>query len=61
MRRKEKEKRRLAVAPAVVAPVEHYSEQRINELVEADLISAREHKAIRRRWISRGAKPRACP
>lgn len=58
MRRRERKKRRSVPDTAVVAPVEHYSEQQINELTEADRISSREREAIRRRWISRPAKPR---
>ena len=51
-------KGRLVLAPAVITPIEYYSDQQIDKLVEEDLISPREREAIRRRWITRRPKPR---
>ena len=51
-------KGRLVLAPAVVTPIEYYSDRQIDELVEEDLISSEEREAVRRRWIPRRGKPR---
>ena len=48
---------KLVLDPAVVVPVEHYSDEQIERLLTEDRVTAPDRAAIRRRWGVK-ARPR---